>query len=289
MLVVFGVGSAAFFRDWLLTRTCTRFTPLPRGTATDYVFLQQRAPIAFTWEIYGDQKAHYMDCFRMFNPTEKSGHAKVVQDWVGAAVSLLPMLRTHPELPMAAALEAAATAAAGGGGAGVGVGVGGGSVAATVMRQIHKQGAALRGGGGVETEVAAARSTVRGKVAENASTLSSADASPGDGNTGAGGSTSAGTSTETTGTSGSGGGGGVPTMDPSVRVVSGLGGSAGLGTGGGGGGGNPWVLAAEVFACVGVALFVYCCVVPRYQRARFIQKVKHGVRVKSHHTKKLSV
>jgi hypothetical protein len=50
---------------------------LAHGTATDYVFLQQRAPIAFTWEIYGDQQAHYMDCFRMFNPTEKSGHAKV--------------------------------------------------------------------------------------------------------------------------------------------------------------------------------------------------------------------
>ena len=25
-------------------------------------------PLSFTWEIYGDTKAHFNDCFRMFNP-----------------------------------------------------------------------------------------------------------------------------------------------------------------------------------------------------------------------------
>ena len=28
-------------------------------------------PLAFTWEIYGDDKAGYSECFRMFNPSGK--------------------------------------------------------------------------------------------------------------------------------------------------------------------------------------------------------------------------
>lgn len=68
---------------------------LAHGTATDHMYLkvrdfrgshriflapgvderligsrnvQENVPLSFTWEIYGDAKAHYLDCFRMFNP-----------------------------------------------------------------------------------------------------------------------------------------------------------------------------------------------------------------------------
>ena len=41
---------------------------LAHGTATDYIFEVMKVPIVFTWEIYGDMKAHVNDCFRMFNP-----------------------------------------------------------------------------------------------------------------------------------------------------------------------------------------------------------------------------
>ena len=29
-------------------------------------------PLSFTWEIYGDTKAHFNDCFRMFNPVTQA-------------------------------------------------------------------------------------------------------------------------------------------------------------------------------------------------------------------------
>ena len=80
---------------------------LAHGTATDYVFVSQRVPVAFTWEIYGDQQAHYLDCFRMFNPMTRAGRDEVVAAWVAAGVSLAPMLRHHPEVPIAAAMERA--------------------------------------------------------------------------------------------------------------------------------------------------------------------------------------
>ena len=30
-----------------------------------------KVPLSFTWEIYGDSKADFHDCFRMFNPLER--------------------------------------------------------------------------------------------------------------------------------------------------------------------------------------------------------------------------
>ena len=80
---------------------------LAHGTATDYVYVSQRVPVTFTWEIYGDQQAHYLDCFRMFNPVTRAGRDEVVAAWVAAGVSLPPMLRNHPEVPIAAAMERA--------------------------------------------------------------------------------------------------------------------------------------------------------------------------------------
>ncbi|GFH21265.1 peptidase_M14 domain-containing protein, partial [Haematococcus lacustris] len=41
---------------------------LAHGTATDYMFERLKVPMAYTWEIYGDMKAPFSDCFRMFNP-----------------------------------------------------------------------------------------------------------------------------------------------------------------------------------------------------------------------------
>ena len=47
---------------------------LAHGTATDYIYQELKVPIVFTWEIYGDQRAHVNDCFRMFNPVSKEGY-----------------------------------------------------------------------------------------------------------------------------------------------------------------------------------------------------------------------
>lgn len=78
---------------------------LAHGTATDHVYVKMRVPVTFTWEIYGDTEAHYLDCFRMFNPVERDKRDAVVKDWVSAAVGLVPMTRAHPDVPMAGALR----------------------------------------------------------------------------------------------------------------------------------------------------------------------------------------
>jgi hypothetical protein len=77
---------------------------LAHGTATDYVYVTQKTPIAFTWEIYGDTDAHYLDCFRMFNPVDGEHKKQVVKDWVSAAIGLVPLVAAHPDVPMRLAL-----------------------------------------------------------------------------------------------------------------------------------------------------------------------------------------
>ena len=92
---------------------------LAHGTATDWVYEAANVPVAFTWEIYGDDDAHYMDCFRMFNPVGREAHDSVVDDWVAAGVSLLPMLARHPDLPSAglgAGVGSGSSGVSGGGG-----------------------------------------------------------------------------------------------------------------------------------------------------------------------------
>ena len=44
---------------------------LAHGTATDYMYDRLKVPLSLTWEIYGDNDAHFNDCFRMFNPTTR--------------------------------------------------------------------------------------------------------------------------------------------------------------------------------------------------------------------------
>ena len=97
---------------------------LAHGTATDWVYEKGAVPVAFTWEIYGDTQAHYMDCFRMFNPVGEDSHDAVVRDWVAAGVSMLPMLARHPDLPTASAVR----------GIGGGSGASGGSGSVVVER-----------------------------------------------------------------------------------------------------------------------------------------------------------
>ena len=35
------------------------------------MFDRLKVPLSLTWEIYGDNDAHFNDCFRMFNPTTR--------------------------------------------------------------------------------------------------------------------------------------------------------------------------------------------------------------------------
>ena len=91
---------------------------LAHGTATDWVYEKGAVPVAFTWEIYGDTQAHYMDCFRMFNPVGEDSHDVVVRDWVAAGVSVLPMLARHPDLPTASAVRGIGGGSGGSGGSG---------------------------------------------------------------------------------------------------------------------------------------------------------------------------
>ena len=211
---------------------------------------------------------------------EKAGHDKVVRDWVGAALSLLPLLRKHPELPMASALLGAeAGGGAGRAGAMAGAGVGAGAVVAVETNGggggsggLTGAAAGLRGGGagsgvsvGARLEVAAAGGTVQARPRGGGDlTLSAADEA-GDGFTA------------------EGGGGAVPAVGDTFITTAGLAGSGGARAG------NPAVLGAELLGCVGFALFLYCCVVPRYQRAVFIQKVKQGAKGKAKPHQKLSV
>ena len=52
---------------------------LGHGTATDYMYDRLKVPLAFTWEIYGDNEAHFNDCFRMFNPVTPESFDRVIE------------------------------------------------------------------------------------------------------------------------------------------------------------------------------------------------------------------
>jgi hypothetical protein len=71
---------------------------LAHGTATDHMYSTEGVPLAFTWEIYGDDNASFDDCFRMFNPLDKEGFEQVVSTWVKASLSALELLPTHPQV-----------------------------------------------------------------------------------------------------------------------------------------------------------------------------------------------
>lgn len=69
---------------------------LAHGTGTDYMFEKLGVPMSFTWEIYGDEKASFEDCFKMFNPLSKDDFERVVILWVKALLQMIELLPTHP-------------------------------------------------------------------------------------------------------------------------------------------------------------------------------------------------
>lgn len=69
---------------------------LAHGTATDYMYDKLHTPLSLTWEVYGDLKASYHDCFRMFNPLDAKTFDVVVKSWTGAVFGLLQGMQSHP-------------------------------------------------------------------------------------------------------------------------------------------------------------------------------------------------
>ncbi|XP_010266142.1 PREDICTED: metallocarboxypeptidase A-like protein ARB_03789 isoform X2 [Nelumbo nucifera] len=61
---------------------------LAHGTATDYMYDIVKAPMAFTFEIYGDEEASSKDCFRMFNPIDLATFNRVLNDWCSVFLTL---------------------------------------------------------------------------------------------------------------------------------------------------------------------------------------------------------
>jgi len=72
---------------------------LAHGTATDYIFERLKIPLVFTWEIYGNDRAHYLDCFNMFNPLSADGYEDEVNNWSLAFFSLMNIMHQHPRIP----------------------------------------------------------------------------------------------------------------------------------------------------------------------------------------------
>lgn len=68
---------------------------LAHGTLTDYLH-QAGIPITSTWEIYGDEKASFHDCFRMFNPLNQETFTRYVDRWVATLVFFVTQLAHHP-------------------------------------------------------------------------------------------------------------------------------------------------------------------------------------------------
>ncbi|XP_031254636.1 metallocarboxypeptidase A-like protein TRV_02598 [Pistacia vera] len=68
---------------------------LAHGTATDYMFDVVRVPMAFTFEIYGDNTASSNDCFKMFNPVDHSTFNGVLNSWSAAFFTIFKLGPNH--------------------------------------------------------------------------------------------------------------------------------------------------------------------------------------------------
>ncbi|KAE8057375.1 hypothetical protein FH972_014076 [Carpinus fangiana] len=64
---------------------------LAHGTATDFMYDIARVPMAFTFEIYGDEAASSQDCFKMFNPTDLTTFNRVLNDWSAAFFAIFKL------------------------------------------------------------------------------------------------------------------------------------------------------------------------------------------------------
>jgi len=108
---------------------------LAHGTAADHMWVREGVPFVSTWEIYGDERAAFSECFRMFNPVTAAGRDAEVRRWTLAVARLLLELPSHPGVPAAVGRAIEATYRGGGGGR-----AGGGGTAAP--------GGGAAGGGG---------------------------------------------------------------------------------------------------------------------------------------------
>ncbi|TVU13040.1 hypothetical protein EJB05_46715 [Eragrostis curvula] len=61
---------------------------LAHGTTTDYMYGIGKVPMAYTFEIYGDETASNEDCFKMFNPVDKTTFDRVINKWCMAFLIL---------------------------------------------------------------------------------------------------------------------------------------------------------------------------------------------------------
>lgn len=71
---------------------------LAHGTATDFMWQELHVPVPMTWEVYGDSRASFEDCFRMFNPLTRQAYDATVESWTAAVFTLLTLLPGHPEI-----------------------------------------------------------------------------------------------------------------------------------------------------------------------------------------------
>ncbi|KAL3151585.1 hypothetical protein ABBQ38_012581 [Trebouxia sp. C0009 RCD-2024] len=71
---------------------------LAHGTATDYMYDVAGVPMSFTWEIFGDLNATFVDCFKMFNPVDSAVVEATISNWAAAVVSLVELLPNHPDI-----------------------------------------------------------------------------------------------------------------------------------------------------------------------------------------------
>ena len=71
---------------------------LAHGTATDYMYDVAGVPMSFTWEIFGDLKADFIDCFKMFNPIDQATVEATIANWAAAILSLVELLPQHPDI-----------------------------------------------------------------------------------------------------------------------------------------------------------------------------------------------
>lgn len=59
------------------------------GTATDFYNKGFDIPSVQTWEIFGDEKAHYKDCFTMFNPKTTAEFDEYMRRWSAALLAYI--------------------------------------------------------------------------------------------------------------------------------------------------------------------------------------------------------
>lgn len=57
-----------------------------------------KVPMSFTWEIFGDFEAEYVDCYKMFNPIDRKTLEATVSNWAAAILTLVSLLPNHPDI-----------------------------------------------------------------------------------------------------------------------------------------------------------------------------------------------